>query len=56
MSYKVNGVGIVRIKMFDGVIMTLTNVRHVPNLKKTVLVLWVLSTHKVISILLKVEY
>ena len=31
---KTVGVGSVKIKMFDGVIRTLTDVRHVPELKK----------------------
>ena len=33
-SCKTVGVGSVKIKMFDGVIITLTDVRHVPELKK----------------------
>ena len=32
--YRVIGVGSVRIKMFDGVIQTLTHVEHISDLKK----------------------
>ena len=32
--YRVTEVGIVRMRMFDGVMRTLTQVKHVPNLKK----------------------
>lgn len=32
--YKVIEIGLVRIIMFDGTIMTLTDVRHIPYLKK----------------------
>jgi hypothetical protein len=38
------GVGSVKIKMFDGVIRTLTNVRHVPELKKNLISLGVLDS------------
>ena len=31
---KVVGIGAIRIKMFDGIVRTLSNVRHVPNLRK----------------------
>ena len=36
-SCKVAGVGIVRIRMFDGVVRTLGDVRHVPNLKRNLI-------------------
>ena len=55
-SYKVVGVGTIRIKIYNGVIRTLTNVRHVPYLKKKSIVSLAFSTHKVISILLEVEF
>ena len=32
-SFKVAGIGTVRIKMLDGVVRTLGDVRHVPDLK-----------------------
>ena len=35
MTYKVVGVVTVQIKMFDGVDKTLTNAKHVPDLKKS---------------------
>lgn len=34
---KVVGKGAIQIKMFDGVMRTLTNVRHVPNLKNNLI-------------------
>ena len=43
-SCKIVGVGNVTIKMFDGVIRTLTNVRHVPELKKNLISLGVLDS------------
>lgn len=36
-SCKIVGVGIVRIRMFDGTIRTLTDVRHVPKLKQNLI-------------------
>ena len=35
-SCKTVGIGNIRIKMFDGIIKTLTGVRHVPELKKVI--------------------
>ena len=43
-SCKTIGVGSVKIKMFDGVIRTLTDVRHVPELKKNLISLGVLDS------------
>ena len=43
-SCKTVGVGSVKIKMFDGVIRTLTYVRHVPELKKYLISLGVLDS------------
>ena len=50
-SCKIVGVGNVKIKMFDGVIRTLTNVRDVPELKKNLIYLGVLDAcvHKFIG-------
>ena len=36
-SCKVAGIGIVRIKMFDGVVRTLGDVKHVPYLKRNLI-------------------
>ena len=36
-SCKVAGIGTIRIKMFDGVVRTLGDVRHVPNLKRNLI-------------------
>ena len=36
-SCKVAGIGTVRIKMFDGVVYTLCNVRHVSGLKRNLI-------------------
>jgi hypothetical protein len=41
---KTIGVGSVKIKMFDGIIRTLTDVRHVPKLKKNLISLGVLDS------------
>lgn len=41
---KVVGIGAIKIKMFNGVIRTLTEVRHVPNLKKNSISLGTLHT------------
>ena len=43
-SCKTVGVESVKIKMFDGVIRTFTNVRHVPELKKKLISLRVLDS------------
>jgi hypothetical protein len=34
MAYKIVGIGTIKIKMHDGIVRTLTEVRHVPELKK----------------------
>ena len=34
---KIVGIGTVRIKMFDGVVRTLSDVRHVPDLKRNLI-------------------
>ena len=36
-SCKIAGIGTVRIKMFDGVVHTLGDVRHVPDLKRNLI-------------------
>ena len=36
-SSKVAGIGTVRIRMFDGVVRTLGDVRHVPDLKRNLI-------------------
>ena len=36
-SSKVAGIGTVRIRMFDGVVRTLGDIRHVPDLKKNLI-------------------
>ena len=38
------GIGSIRVKMFDGVVKTLTRVRHVPELKKNLISLGVLDS------------
>jgi hypothetical protein len=43
-SCKVVGIGRIRIKMFDGTIKILTDVRHVPKLRKNLIYLGVLDT------------
>ena len=43
-SCKIVWVGSVRLKMFDGVIRTLIDVRHVPELKKNLIYLGVLDS------------
>ena len=52
---KVVGIGTVRIKMYDGVVRTLSDVRHVPDLKK-IFCLWVYSILKGINTPVKVEF
>lgn len=54
-SRKVVGIGTVRIKMHDGVTRTLTNVRHVPNLKRD-LIFWILLALLVLSFPYIVEF
>jgi len=44
MSCKVVGIGSIRIKMHDGVVRTLTNVRHIPDLKKNLISLGTLDS------------
>ncbi|KAK8949495.1 hypothetical protein KSP39_PZI005278 [Platanthera zijinensis] len=41
---KISGVGSIRIRMFDGVVRTLTNVRYVPELRKSLLSLGTLES------------
>ena len=41
---KTVGIGSIRIRMFDGIVRTLTNVRHVPDLKKNLISLGVLDS------------
>ena len=41
---KLAGVGIVRVRMYDGVIQTLKNVKHVPELKKNLISLGMLDS------------
>ena len=36
-TYKVVGIGTVRIKMYDGIVRTMTDVRHMPDLAKNLL-------------------
>ena len=43
-SCKVVGIGTIMIKMFDGVIRKLQNVRHVPELKKNLISLGTLDS------------
>ena len=43
--YKVVGISIIRIKMHDGIVRTLTNVRHVPKLKKNLVSLRTLDSN-----------
>lgn len=44
MSSKVVGIGTVQIKMHDGIVRTLTNVRHIPKLKKNLISLGTLDS------------
>lgn len=46
MPCKIIGIGIVRIKMHDGIVKTLTNVRHVPKLKKNLIYLCALNSNR----------
>ncbi|KAG8488981.1 hypothetical protein CXB51_017075 [Gossypium anomalum] len=43
-SYKIVSVGTIKIKMFDGVIRTLSDVRHVPELKRNLILLSTLDS------------
>ena len=43
-SCKVAGIGTVRIRMFDGVVCTLGDVRHAPNLKRNLISLSTLDS------------
>lgn len=43
-SCKVVGIGTVRITMHDGIIKSLTNIQHVPELKKTLISLGTLES------------
>ena len=43
---KIVGIGTVRIKMFDGVVRTLGDVRHVPDLKKNLISLSTLDAKR----------
>ena len=44
MSCKVIGIGTVRIKMHDGIVRNLKDVRHVPHLKKNLISLGTLDS------------
>ena len=44
MSCKVVGIGTIQIKMHDGIVRTLTGVRHVPELKKNLISLGILDS------------
>ncbi|KAG8473064.1 hypothetical protein CXB51_035003 [Gossypium anomalum] len=41
---KIEGVGTIKVKMFDGVVRTLTDVRHVPELKRNLILLSTLDS------------
>jgi hypothetical protein len=41
---KIVGIGTIRIRMHDGIVRTLTNVRHIPNLKKNLISLGTLDS------------
>jgi hypothetical protein len=43
-SCKIVGIGSIRVKMYDGTIRTLTDVRHVPELRKNLIYLGVLDS------------
>jgi len=36
-SYKIADIGTIKIKMFEGIVRTLTNVRHIPDLKRNLI-------------------
>lgn len=42
---KVVGIGIVRIKLYNGVVRTFSNVCHMPNLRKNILSLDIFDSH-----------
>ena len=42
---KITGIGNIRIKMFDGVVKTLCDVRHVPKVKKNLISLGTLDSN-----------
>ena len=44
-SCKVIGIGNIRIKMFDGVVKTLCDVRHIPDLRKNLISLGALDSN-----------
>lgn len=44
-SCKVIGIRIIRIKMHDGIVKTLSNMRHIPNLRKNLIFLSTLDLH-----------
>ncbi|KAK2990880.1 hypothetical protein RJ640_007601 [Escallonia rubra] len=44
-SYKVVGISSISIRMYDGIVRTLTNVRHVPELRKTLISLGTLDSN-----------
>ena len=41
---KVAGIGIVRVRMFDGIVKTMTNVKHIPELEKNLVSLGYLES------------
>ena len=43
-SCKITGVGTIKVKMFDGVVRTLSDVRHVPELKRNLISLSTLDS------------
>ncbi|KAK5775922.1 hypothetical protein PVK06_043878 [Gossypium arboreum] len=43
-SCKITGVGTIKVKMFDGVVKTLSDIRHVPELKKNLILLSTLDS------------
>ncbi|KAG8500272.1 hypothetical protein CXB51_004359 [Gossypium anomalum] len=43
-SFKITGVGTIKVKMFDGVVRTLSDVRHVPELKRNLISLSTLDS------------
>ena len=45
-SCKIAGVGTIRVRMYDGVIHTLSNVKHVPELKKNLIFLGYLEKQR----------
>jgi hypothetical protein len=49
-SCKVVGVGSIQIKMFDGTVKILTDVKHIPELRKNLISLGVLDTRGYMSI------